>query len=895
MEKQDQWLKALGNIILINFFKKILLILIFSSIFSYSQQTIKGTVSDSIGIVPFATILIKDRNNTIKQYTSSNENGFYKILLKDTSEILFLEVTNLIHEPKTIILKDYVTKNNEVIIDIKLSTRVTKLKEVILEKKTPVVTKKDTLIYNPDNFKDGSEKVIEDLLKKLPGIKVEDNGEIKFKGKSIKKLLLDGDDLFDANYTIGSKNINVDMIDKIQGIENFEENSLLKGIRDSDEVALNLVLKKGKTDFSGNVTLGYGVENRYYGNLTGILVNSKIKGFGIASYNNVGQNNTPYDFDSQVLSLENLKNRKLNSQSLINEGNFNSEIDNSFHRINNNFYTSLNFLNKVYKNSNLRLNFGYYDDKLQRINKSNSVIILENETFEVNETNNQIKTPQLYDLKAQFSNKEKKNFHWEYLGKLYYNKTNFNDSSINNTLLQKNNVDSENFNLNQFFNSTYKISENRALVTSLHHVSSKSPQTLLTNPGTTINILNNLIAFQQNSEFSKDYFNINTSYYLSKNKFKFGLHSSYFINENKLNSKLLDESNQLLNTDFINNNLYKITNFNINPVVVFNSEKYSIKLGVNAIYNSIYFKETSSKEKNNNIFFTPKLAMKYRFNKKNSTTISYDYNQMLPDEDKTFTGVVQTSYRGFISNKLSLEYLKTHSYNLTYSYNDFFNLTQLSIALSHNYRPNNYFYNTIINQDITIFNRFYGNIGNKDYGLSITGENYFHPFRTTFQLNSNFNLSFDNNIINNSEIREIKNETLFLNFTARRGIKKIVVIENKITFINNNFIVIKENLKNNFQSLSNQTKMVLKKNDRFNANVIGNFISPNLKENNTYFFLESEINYTSKNKKITYSLIGKNLTNNKAFFMSGVTNFSNNRSSHNLIERYVMLKITFGF
>lgn len=308
-------------------------------------------------------------------------------------------------------MKNYKILNNELNIDIKLEGRVTKLKEVVLKKEIPIVVKKDTLEYNPENFKDGSEKVIEDLLKKLPGIQVnENNGEIKFKGKPIKKMLLDGDDLFDSNYTIGSKNIDVDMIEKVQGLENFDENSLLKGIRDSDEVALNLVLKKGKTDFSGNATLGYGIENRHYGNLTGILVNKKIKGFGIASYNNVGQNKTPYDFDSQVISLENLKNRNLNTQSLINEGNFNSEIDNSFHRLNNNFYSSLNFLKKVYKNSNLRLNFGFYDDKLQRINKSNSVVILENETFEINEINNQTKKPQLYDLKVQFSNKEKKEF-----------------------------------------------------------------------------------------------------------------------------------------------------------------------------------------------------------------------------------------------------------------------------------------------------------------------------------------------------------------------------------------------------------------------------------------------------------------------------------------------------
>ncbi len=862
---------------------------------SIAQTKIKGTVSDSIGTVPFANVLIKNSDNSIEQYTSTNENGYYKIILKENIDSFLLEVTSLSHEPKTILLNDYSSKNNELIIDIKLSTRVTKLKEVIVEKKIPIVTKKDTLVYNPENFKDGSEKVIEDLLKKLPGIKVEDNGEIKFKGKPIKKMLLDGDDLFEANYTIGSKNINVDMIDKVEGIENFEENSLLKGIRDSDEVALNLVLKKGKTDFSGNASLGYGIENRYDGNLTGILVNSKIKGFGIASYNNVGKNNTPYDFDSQVLSLENLKNRNLNTQSLINEGNFNSEIDNSFHRLNNNFYTSLNYLNKVYKKSNLRLNFGFYNDKLQRKNQSNSAIVLENETFEINEINNQTKSPQLYDLKIQFSNKEKSNFHWEYLGKLLYNNTKFNDLSVNNSTFQENNVDSENFNLNQFVNTTYKIDENKALVSSIHHVSSKSPQTLFTNPGTTVDSSNNIIAFVQNSEFTKDYFNANLSYYISKTKFKYGIHSSYFINENRLNSKLLNESNQVLNASFTNNNYYKITNFNINPVGVFNSEKYSFKIGINAIYNSIYFNETLITEENKNIFFTPKFVVKYKFDKKNSTTFSYDYNQMLPEEDKTFTGIVQTSYRGFISNELSLEYLKTHSYNLTYNYNDFFNLTQLTINLSHYYRQNNYFYNTILTQDISIFNQFFSNIGNKDYRLSVSGETYYHPLRTTFQLNTNFNLPFDNNIINSSEIRDIKNENLFFNLTVRRGIKKIIIIENKVTFINNNFTVIKENLKNNFQSLSNQTKIVLKKNERFNANIIGNFISPNLKVNNNYFFLESEINYTSKNKKTTYSLIGKNLTNNNFFSMSSVTNFSRDTSSHNLIERYAMLKVTFGF
>jgi hypothetical protein len=157
------------------------------------------------------------------------------------------------------------------------------------------------------------------------------------------------------------------------------------------------------------------------------------------------------------------------------------------------------------------------------------------------------------------------------------------------------------------------------------------------------------------------------------------------------------------------------------------------------------------------------------------------------------------------------------------------------------------------------------------------------------------NLAFDNNIVNNSEIREIKSETFSLNFTARRSFNKIINFENKTYYLNSDFEVINENSKNNFQTLTNQTKLTYKSKNYINASVIGNFVAPDLKSSNNYFFLDTEVNYTPNNKKITYSLTGKNLTNNKIFTTTNVSDFSTNQSSHNLIERYVMLKITFGF
>ena len=113
-----------------------------------------------------------------------------------------------------------IKKGKIITLDFKLEPRTTFLKEVVVqENRKPIRIKNDTIVYDPEKFKDGSEKVVEDLLKKLPGIKIEENGEIKFNGKSIKKMLLDGDDLFDSQYTVGSKNINVEMLDKVEAIE----------------------------------------------------------------------------------------------------------------------------------------------------------------------------------------------------------------------------------------------------------------------------------------------------------------------------------------------------------------------------------------------------------------------------------------------------------------------------------------------------------------------------------------------------------------------------------------------------------------------------------------------------------------------------------------------------
>jgi hypothetical protein len=135
------------------------------------------------------------------------------------------------------------------------SDSIHELEEVIVKaKKYPFQINGDTTRFDVDSYKDGTERKVEDVLKKLPGIQVNEvSGEVKYKGKSIETVLLGGDNLFDYNYSLGTKNINVDIIDGVEAIENYSSNPLLNGLEGKDKVALNLKLKKGKTDLSGNL------------------------------------------------------------------------------------------------------------------------------------------------------------------------------------------------------------------------------------------------------------------------------------------------------------------------------------------------------------------------------------------------------------------------------------------------------------------------------------------------------------------------------------------------------------------------------------------------------------------------------------------------------------------
>lgn len=168
------------------------------------------------------------------------------------------------------------------------------LDEAVIVGKAPEVTiNNDTIIYNADSYKVAEGSMLEDLLKKMPGVEVDSEGKITVNGKEIKKILIDGKEFFSDDPKVASKNLPSKMIDKVQVLDKLSDMAKMTGFDDGEEeTVINLTVKPGmKQGWFGNAFAGYGSENRYEGNF---MVNRFINNDqftlmgGINNTNNMG-------------------------------------------------------------------------------------------------------------------------------------------------------------------------------------------------------------------------------------------------------------------------------------------------------------------------------------------------------------------------------------------------------------------------------------------------------------------------------------------------------------------------------------------------------------------------------------------------------------------------------
>jgi hypothetical protein len=150
--------------------------------------------------------------------------------------------------------------------------------------------KGDTLTYKTDAFTTGTERKLEDVLEKLPGFQVDENGDVKVQGKNVDKVLVDGKPFFDGNTKLATKNLPANAVDRVQVLKNFNEVGPMRGMDTNETLALNIELKDGKKNMVfGDLSAGVGPQERYLGHANTFYYAPKLNLNLIGGSNNVGE------------------------------------------------------------------------------------------------------------------------------------------------------------------------------------------------------------------------------------------------------------------------------------------------------------------------------------------------------------------------------------------------------------------------------------------------------------------------------------------------------------------------------------------------------------------------------------------------------------------------------
>lgn len=285
--------------------KNIILLLaaFFMSVSVFAQTaSIKGHISDTStneNLEHAAVSLLRSKDSVLYKFTRTDKNGNFSIQnMTEGKYLIYLTYPGYADFMDTVELLDDKT------IDLgsfAMLTREHLLQEVVINQQGAIRIKGDTTEFKADSFSVRQGATVEELLKKLPSIQVDKDGNITAMGESVKKVLVDGEEFFGNDPTVATKNLQADAIDKVQVFDKKSDQAVFTGIDDGDKTkTINLVLKEDKKKgYFGKLELGAGPDDKWNNSamFNNFKSKKKISLYGIMS--STGKTGLNWDERSQ--------------------------------------------------------------------------------------------------------------------------------------------------------------------------------------------------------------------------------------------------------------------------------------------------------------------------------------------------------------------------------------------------------------------------------------------------------------------------------------------------------------------------------------------------------------------------------------------------------------------
>ena len=913
--------------------KSLFLLFLFTNSIIFSQIKMSGKVTDSIGTpLELANIiLINSESNSLETFAMSDDNGNYKLSLKKNT-IYNLQVSYIgmstfsqtLSTQETDIFKNFSLQQNN------------QLDAVELTYEMPVVISGDTLVYDADSFKTGTERKLEDVLKNLPGVEINDDGEIEVEGKAVTKIMVEGKDFFDGDSKIASKNIPSNAVDKVQILKNYSEVGQLSSVQNNqDNIAINIKLKKGKDKFwFGDILAGSGESSNYTQNqdLDLYIFQPKLFFYSptysinvIGDLNNIGEQaftrrdfwkfsggfNRPSGKSGTNISLGN------NNLSFLQlQNNRAKDINTEFIAINSSFSPS----KKLDYSAFLILTNS--ETEIQQNNSTQYVGLTEN----IPDENTQTNTAQTSELGiAKFSIKYNPNVNnqvdYEVLGRVTNESQDQNYlSSVIGSIDQLD--ESETFSINQNLNYYYTLNEkNIFALEAQHQLKDEDPfyNALLENnsnyQSTALGLgLDNSVPFYniaQDKRVKSDQLDAKLDYWNILNKksdinLTFGTIYSKQEFDSEIFQFLSDSSGETYNpTSLVNDGLdYNDVSYVFNDLYFgvhyrLKTGKFTISPGFTAhSYNSENIQnesfDSASNYKKSFYKLLPDFNMIIQLKDSESIRLNYAMRTQFTDITKIARGLVLNNYNSLFIGTQDLQNAISHNVSLNYYSFNLFNYTNVYAGINYNksidqirnltsfesvIATSNPFNSSFADENLSIFGRYqrsYGKIrGTLGANLNLSKFNQFIRDTSAPSLNETFSQSYNGSL-----------RTLFKNAPNIEAGINYSISETNIGTLETRYFT---------ESPFVEIDALILKSFTFRTNYSTTKFRDQNAILNNYKFFDASLSYRAdQDSKWEFEIKASNLLDTKSQSQSNVSNISVSTTEYFIQPRFITLRLIYS-
>lgn len=865
----------------------VLSIVLFPCCLLAQSTVIHGSVKNiQKEIIPFATVVIQA--NEVLGYTSTDKQGNYRLPVNIPADgQVTITVSSLGYKSVTKVIEN---KNQERLeISFELKEKAEQLQEVVLEAWEKIKVDKDTVTFRASAFMDGSEQVLEDLLKNLPGVEIAPDGGIKVGGKSIEKLLIEGEDLLGSRYAILSKNLDVHNIEDIQILNNYEDNPILKEFRESEKIALNIRLREDKKNvWFGNINLGGGTEGRYDNSMNLGLLKKKIKLINLTNINAIGQT-AESQVGVQLIDLDNPdadKEFQKERKQIVNIDHLpQPPFSNNEEVLNNTVLNSLSLSSKLTENTSVRGHLLYARDRITKQNSSLVQYLTPSSNIEFSETNTLKFKDAIASGEMELKHKSRKNAFIQY--RLAYDNTpshTSNDLLFNrDSIFQK--VKNKTYRFHNQVNITKKLADNNLL--SIYGYAGKNSleQTYRTGSGVLEDSSESPLL--QNINIPLEYYGVMIDWAGKSDRSEYGIETSFSTDKDQLNAELgMEIADRYDTIDSLSNRTnYKNMALSITGRYIYHFSKYLIaSTNLKVTRNSI----TLNNDRKEMYFVNPRIRLHLKRTPIGNFALTYQYKNKLPEVKYLNENFLLLNYRTFSKGASDIRDIKNHTFSLHYNYNNFKRQFIISSILLYSKVGRNYGVRNRLSENVNLTE--YTIMGGGEminYNLGLT--RYLSKISTSVKLSTGHNWNNSPTFIN-GDLSDLKNYTSFYKFQGT-------------TYFN-----IPVNAK--FYLQYHHTKATFGEQETSNNYMEGAVgitykISPQwfLELSNTYYFINSEdylfthalLNFTPEKSKWSFQLRANNLANHQNYRNVYITEFERNVSSSMVMPRFFLVNAKYRF